>query len=132
MKLKYNPIVRIRSNVKDVGEGQIGMKEQTYNMKTTNLIDCTQKACMSKNYYRKLKILVKEYFIFCQFCDIRKGVFIHHINKNRKDNRLENLMPLCKTCHIVSHTPKKTFYHPFTGYTNLKNFEKTKSFKGFQ
>jgi len=38
----------------------------------------------------------------CYFC-LRKAENIHHINKNRKDNSKENLLPLCRSCHTKVH-----------------------------
>lgn len=38
----------------------------------------------------------------CYFC-LKKAKNIHHINQNRGDNRKENLLPLCKSCHTKIH-----------------------------
>lgn len=35
----------------------------------------------------------------CYFC-LKKAEIIHHINQNPKDDRQENLLPLCRSCHI--------------------------------
>jgi cytochrome c553 len=35
------------------------------------------------------------------------GQHIHHLNKNPKDNRDENLILLCKLCHKKEHPNKK-------------------------
>lgn len=41
----------------------------------------------------------------CEKCGIKdKRVLItHHKNKNREDNRLENLQTLCRNCHAIEH-----------------------------
>jgi len=39
----------------------------------------------------------------CSLCSYRHNVEIHHINGNRYDNRLENLQPLCRSCHRLLH-----------------------------
>lgn len=46
----------------------------------------------------------------CQWGDLCKGKFVaqknlvvHHINFNNKDNRRENLITLCRKCHLFFH-----------------------------
>jgi len=50
---------------------------------------------------KPFKYKLKEIGI-CYFC-LRKATEIHHINQNTKDNRQENLLPLCKGCHTKIH-----------------------------
>lgn len=38
----------------------------------------------------------------CEMCG-RKGQVWHHINEDTSDNRRENLMPLCRSCHGKHH-----------------------------
>jgi hypothetical protein len=38
----------------------------------------------------------------CQICG-NKASLIHHKNKNIMDNNLENLQPLCNSCHTILH-----------------------------
>lgn len=38
----------------------------------------------------------------CYFCD-RQADIIHHINQDRRDNKNENLLALCKGCHNKIH-----------------------------
>jgi len=38
----------------------------------------------------------------CLLCG-RETNQIHHINGNRKDNRVKNLMAICRKCHIEIH-----------------------------
>jgi len=35
----------------------------------------------------------------CELCKSKKNVEIHHTDKNRKNNRSENLRILCRSCH---------------------------------
>jgi len=47
--------------------------------------------------YRK-KLLKNANYI-CEYCNDRFYSGIHHKNKNRKDNRPENLIVVCRICH---------------------------------
>lgn len=38
----------------------------------------------------------------CYFC-LKKAKHTHHINEDKKDNRKENLLPLCRGCHGKLH-----------------------------
>jgi 5-methylcytosine-specific restriction endonuclease McrA len=51
----------------------------------------------------------------CCICNSIDKLEIHHKNKDRKDNRLENIIILCKSCHSKAHNRLK----------NIKNKEKT-------
>lgn len=44
----------------------------------------------------------------CTLCGIkdRRVLAAHHIDQNRKNNRLENLMSLCHNCHHIVHYDK--------------------------
>ena len=52
-------------------------------------------------FTRELKQQIKESYKFiCQLCDQESDKLdIHHIDYNKKNNALDNLIPLCKTCH---------------------------------
>src|SRR5690349_18150446 len=39
----------------------------------------------------------------CQQCGKPKASDVHHRNKNWRDNRLENLIRLCRSCHQLAH-----------------------------
>jgi len=57
----------------------------------------------------------------CQICGIEepKILTLHHKDRNRKNNKKENLVALCKDCHVAVH-------HGITGNINLsKNTNKT-------
>jgi hypothetical protein len=55
----------------------------------------------------------------CALCTSSINVLIHHIDSNRKNNRIENLIPLCKTCHGVVHAVEGT-YEPKHRRTNAR------------
>jgi transcriptional regulator with XRE-family HTH domain len=39
----------------------------------------------------------------CQNCYSKSYLRIHHLNGNKKDNRMENLLTLCQRCHRIVH-----------------------------
>jgi|SRR5208337_470498 len=51
-------------------------------------------------YCRYRQLAYSKYPKVCSHCGSLERIEIHHINNNRRDNRLENLMPLCRSCHI--------------------------------
>jgi hypothetical protein len=59
------------------------------------------KGGISESYYRRIKPRYK-----CEICKSEKNLHIHHINKNHKDNRIENLIVVCKNCHWKIHKNK--------------------------
>jgi hypothetical protein len=43
----------------------------------------------------------------CALCHYTTNIEIHHKNGDRYDNRLENLMPVCRSCHRLIHWRQK-------------------------
>lgn len=39
----------------------------------------------------------------CQICGVNKRLHVHHKDKNRWNNKLENLITLCNSCHLSQH-----------------------------
>ena len=66
------------------------MGEKSYNYKT------------GKYCYRKLIVIDK-----CYYCDETDNLHVHHIDKNRDNNKLENLMVVCFKCHCKIHEHKQ-------------------------
>jgi hypothetical protein len=60
---------------------------------------------MSESGYR-LKCL-KQKINTCHICGTGDDLIVHHIDGNRENNRLENLIPLCRQCHSRVHTKAK-------------------------
>lgn len=46
----------------------------------------------------------------CRVCSDTKDLNIHHLDMNRTNNSLDNLIPLCETCHHKVH--HKVVDHP--------------------
>lgn len=44
----------------------------------------------------------------CERCGSEKGLVAHHKNRNREDNRVENLEIICRSCHAKEHEFYKT------------------------
>lgn len=49
--------------------------------------------------YRKILEDIKQ----CQKCSSAKFVVTHHIDGNRYNNSIDNLIRLCKRCHQIEH-----------------------------
>lgn len=46
---------------------------------------------------------IDHYGNFCQFCKNEKNIHVHHIDLNRENNDITNLLPLCHSCHLTVH-----------------------------
>lgn len=60
--------------------------------------------------------VLKEFNNACQVCGIRskRKLDVHHINYNKSDNKLPNLVCLCKSCHSKTNTDRDywfAFFH---------------------
>ena len=82
-----------------VGEGNGNWKQDTY-----------RSTCF---LYHKKK---------CVICDEEKIVSVHHYNENHKDNRPENLIPLCPTHHTYVHSGFRDEVQPMID-DYIKNFK---------
>lgn len=54
--------------------------------------------------YRELAL--RHYRPVCGVCSYDKninGLVVHHIDRNRQNNKIENLQVLCATCHLIEH-----------------------------
>lgn len=58
------------------------------------------------NYvFNKIKnIVVFLYDYKCQVCNLKfKNLHVHHLDNNHSNNDVDNLIPLCKSCHRIAH-----------------------------
>jgi hypothetical protein len=49
----------------------------------------------------------------CKTCGSSEKLHVHHIDKNRKNNQVDNLITLCQSCHAKIHSVriKRKSYH---------------------
>jgi len=64
---------------------------------------CAKKVAMMSEIDYRVKCL-KQQINACYVCGEADSICVHHINGDRSDNRLENLIPLCLSCHGKVHT----------------------------
>lgn len=61
-----------------------------------------------ENHYKNIKARLRKYGLVthCEECGFDKCIEIlqvHHIDKNRYNNALDNLQVLCRNCHAMKH-----------------------------
>ena len=74
-----------------------------------------------------IKIVSKIKYNYCYCCGFKYFLQVHHIDGNKMNNNLTNLVKLCKNCHDLIHLKKikindlkvniKSFYN-----TNMSSF----------
>jgi len=60
------------------------------------------KGGFSDNYYKKICFSFHDKK--CIICDEKNIIEVHHIDRNKKNNSPENLIPLCPTHHRYCHS----------------------------
>ena len=60
-----------------------------------------------KNGIRTGKRMILEVNKICQECGSDERLEVHHKDKNRKNNNLNNLQLLCRSCHSKQHRGKE-------------------------
>lgn len=62
--------------------------------------------CDNSTWHKRAWKLVETLFfdIRCMNCNTKKGLQIHHIDEDRTNNSIDNLMVLCYDCHQEYHT----------------------------
>lgn len=72
-----------------------------------------------RQIYRKIayEIFQKE----CALCgEKEKMIQIHHIDKDRKNNKIDNLLPTCASCHKRIHILMKEGLEPYSAIEQIK------------
>lgn len=80
--------------------------------------DCMRKAFVKKDAAeqgngeahasaRKIAYLIEEREKVCEMCGSTKNVDIHHKDHNYNNNSSDNLMLVCRSCHMKLHRPTK-------------------------
>lgn len=62
----------------------------------------TRETAVKRGYntrWRKLRKMVLNEKPICEECERVPATEVHHLNGDSRDNRMENLQPLCKSCH---------------------------------
>ncbi len=60
------------------------------------------KGGVNTDYY--LRIAYETYPKECAICKDNKNLEVHHKDRNRRNNRVKNLIILCRTCHKKTHS----------------------------
>lgn len=69
-----------------------------------NKMTGSEEKYLSKIYFRGAReIVVKRDNYKCCRCDAESSLIVHHVDRNKKNNKLNNLITLCKSCHINEH-----------------------------
>jgi hypothetical protein len=66
-------------------------------------------------WFRLMRPLIRQRDKVCRVC-LEPGRIVHHINHRPPDNRPENLILLCASCHTVHHKSKQTPFPWFESY----------------
>ena len=54
--------------------------------------------------YWKIRDEVIKSHPYCSFCNKTENIFCHHIDGNPKNNILNNLLVICRSCHNKIHS----------------------------
>lgn len=63
---------------------------------------------MMSDYRRKC---LREKGSACYICGEKENIDVHHIDGNRTNDRLKNLIPVCRYCHIGIHEARENYQH---------------------
>ena len=53
--------------------------------------------------WKDARTFMTSHFVHCQKCQTYRDVQVHHLDKNRKNNKVTNFSFLCKSCHEHVH-----------------------------
>lgn len=60
-----------------------------------------------KNGIRTGKRIMLSIQPLCELCGDNEPLNVHHIDEDRNNNKLDNLLVLCKSCHSKQHRGKE-------------------------
>jgi len=43
----------------------------------------------------------------CEICESTKSIVVHHVDGDRDNNNIDNLLVVCETCHGKIHSPEE-------------------------
>lgn len=80
-------------------------------------VQCMRKAFVNKGYSRsqtrschssaqKIVFLIEEREKRCEVCGSTRHIDVHHNDGNFHNNSSENLLVVCRSCHMKIHNPK--------------------------
>lgn len=74
---------------------------------TDNILENTRDRYLSKRRYggNRGKVLNRDNYS-CVVCGKETDMCVHHKDKNLKNNKVNNLVTLCRQCHINAHKSK--------------------------
>lgn len=113
--MNKSKMVRVEDSTKLVLES-IGTKSESFNDIIKRLINLYQEKINKRktkinNFYRWAKThnFTSRYWIYCQKCQKKRALELHHKDKNTKNNVLENIEFVCNFCHNKIHKGKKNY-----------------------
>lgn len=80
---------------------------------------------LQEKLYKERKYLIMKYGnYFCNRCGKDDELQFHHIDRNHKNNNIENIEVLCYKCHAKEHNRDEKFFkistHKKNEYTNIE------------
>ena len=107
---KPDVMIRVTKQTKENLE-KIKPETETYDTLLSSLIEVYRReefpetfidTCIL-NAYPFLRKVRSRFFIMCQSCNKSRGIEVHHKDLNVKNNKLENLIIVCRKCHFKIH-----------------------------
>jgi hypothetical protein len=96
-------------------------------MKDSIKLDIYSYKIRRSSHVRK-KMSVLGFFVKCEICNWDKEPSVlacHHVDRNRKNNTVTNLLCVCPNCHAILHLVDRTAWTSHRGKERIKgpNFE---------
>lgn len=124
-KIEYNSFF-IKNKEAHLEDRECPVCNKTFTVSKTNSKESKKVTCSyscSNTYFRSgvnnpnwkyggsyRERAIKEYGCSCQLCGFSNplAIVVHHIDMDRKNNELENLIVLCANCHLIVHNGNYT------------------------